>query len=607
MKLCKIAIVMALCSLLAGCRQAAQVEGIPFIRSWNEGWGMVDCEGETIVPAGNYVGRPSPVVNGRYTVMSADSLVRLYDIARPQQPLSLRKFVRIGYFFDKVTMAQEQEGAPLLLIDRNGQTVSVLDFPPLYDIVEAHNFYDGRALVKTSQGKYGYVDTRGKLVIPPVYSEASDFSEGKALVGISDRQGRIGFQVIDTKGNVLFALRYSDALYADRYTEGRLLFYSQAVRQWSYLDDEGYTRLFLSDSLRGALPFNRGVAVVASQGGYGLIDREGELVLSPCYREVSVVADKRAAVRMSDKWDLYDWEKHQCIPIGLDTQPLYLPSGWGVAAMRGRYFWIDRDGRKKNADNYASLWVDVEALRMKPQVFIRRSDSGNNLSSLSVEELRDSLDKKGDINTIPVKKEIGKGTVRITSSDWRKVARSNPFYDEAVKVVSGHLEEGDAANRRVILDYVEHLRTSYITRDIDFLNQLFSEDALIIVGTVVYSLPQNEDGKVFRNQVKYNVKTKKAYLDRLREVFRRNRDIDLQFSDFRIMRHPSVQDIYGVTLHQKYHSDSYSDDGYLFLLWDFRDRTAPKIHVRTWQPGLQDGMTPLPESDVININQFNLN
>ncbi len=61
--------------------------------------------------------------------------------------------------------------------------------------------------------------------------------------------------------------------------------------------------------------------------------------------------------------------------------------------------------------------------------------------------------------------------------------------------------------------------------------------------------------------------------------------------------------IYGVTLRQKYSCDQYSDDGYLFLLWDFRDASMPLIHVRTWQP------TPeivAGNDEVIEIGDFNL-
>ena len=89
-------------------------------------------------------------------------------------------------------------------------------------------------------------------------------------------------------------------------------------------------------------------------------------------------------------------------------------------------------------------------------------------------------------------------------------------------------------------------------------------------------------------------------------MFKANHSIDVTFSDFRIMRHPTKEGIYGVSLRQKYRSDIYSDDGYLFLLWDFRDETAPQIHVRTWQPSMRDNHTPLPENELFNIRNFNL-
>ena len=42
----------------------------------------------------------------------------------------------------------------------------------------------------------------------------------------------------------------------------------------------------------------------------------------------------------------------------------------------------------------------------------------------------------------------------------------------------------DIRRRQLILDYVERFRTAYNTKDIHFLNQVFSDDALIITGKV---------------------------------------------------------------------------------------------------------------------------
>ena len=191
----------------------------------------------------------------------------------------------------------------------------------------------------------------------------------------------------------------------------------------------------------------------------------------------------------------------------------------------------------------------------------------------------------------------------IFKNDITTMAKDNPFFAEASKVISGKLEEKDADNRRMILNYCEHLRTSYTTKDIDFLRQVFSDQALIIVGNVVRSADNNSaTGIEGDEKVTFSLKTKKEYLERLEMVFAANKKIDVRFSDFRIMRHHTMEGIYGVSMKQKYTSDRYSDDGYLFILWDFRNKSMPLIHVRTWQPAASVN----GEKEIIGIRDFNL-
>ena len=191
----------------------------------------------------------------------------------------------------------------------------------------------------------------------------------------------------------------------------------------------------------------------------------------------------------------------------------------------------------------------------------------------------------------------------IFKTDITTMAKDNPFFAEASKVISGKLEEKDADNRRMILNYCEHLRTSYTTKDIDFLRQVFSDQALIIVGNVVRSADNNSATEIEGDEkVTFSLKTKKEYLERLEKVFAANKKIDVKFTDFRIMRHPTMEGIYGVSMKQKYTSDRYSDDGYLFILWDFRNKSMPLIHVRTWQPAASVN----GEKEIIGIRDFNL-
>lgn len=156
----------------------------------------------------------------------------------------------------------------------------------------------------------------------------------------------------------------------------------------------------------------------------------------------------------------------------------------------------------------------------------------------------------------------------------------------------------DSANRQRILSFTENFRTAYNRKDIDYINTVFSDQALIIVGRVVQSTGTRS---AYEQQVEYLQFTKDEYIDRLRNIFRANTWIDVGFEEIRILRHPRHPDIYGVNLTQYYNSSIYSDVGYLFLLIDFRKPEEPMIHVRTWQP-----RNATPEEQIFTLGDMEI-
>lgn len=163
----------------------------------------------------------------------------------------------------------------------------------------------------------------------------------------------------------------------------------------------------------------------------------------------------------------------------------------------------------------------------------------------------------------------------------------------------------EVERRQQILAYVEHFRTAYNEKDLPFLDRIFSEDALIITGTVTTVKPTDGKGITY-NKVTYNKQSKQEYLARLKRSFAANKYINVRFDDVRVVKHPTKEGFYGVTVHQLYsNSSGYSDDGYLFLLWDFRDNNNVQIHVRTWQPRFV-GDQELPKEDIFTAGDFEI-
>lgn len=171
-----------------------------------------------------------------------------------------------------------------------------------------------------------------------------------------------------------------------------------------------------------------------------------------------------------------------------------------------------------------------------------------------------------------------------------------------MNVIKSNLELTDLRRRQLILDYVEQFRTAYNQKDINFLNQVFSDDALIITGKVITT--KHAEG--FTSQkVQYNKQSKEQYINNLRGIFKRNSYIKVTFDEIEVMRHPVNPNFYGVTLLQGWTSSRYHDEGYLFLLWDFTNENAPQIHVRTWQPD-KIGGKPLPKDEVFSLSDFDI-
>lgn len=173
------------------------------------------------------------------------------------------------------------------------------------------------------------------------------------------------------------------------------------------------------------------------------------------------------------------------------------------------------------------------------------------------------------------------------------------------KVIRSNHEELDLNRRLLIVDFVERFRTAYNKKDIEFISDVFSDDALIIVGRELRRVA-SDDNSINLNAPRFEqvVKTKSEYIKSLSRVFATNRTVKVDFSDIKIVKHPEKHNYYGVTLKQGWSADRYGDMGYVFLLVDFRNQSEPIIHVRTWQPEKYKNGEIVKSVDIFSISDF---
>ena len=171
---------------------------------------------------------------------------------------------------------------------------------------------------------------------------------------------------------------------------------------------------------------------------------------------------------------------------------------------------------------------------------------------------------------------------------------------EAKKDILGKVVATDT-EKFLIANFIEEYKTAYCTKNIAFIEKVFDNNALIIVGQILKKDKKNIDGmykKIGRNwqPVKYS---KQQYIRNLKSVFAENEYINLHFEDSKVTRvNSDSTKIFGIQIHQYYYSQRYSDEGYLFLMFDLTKPKEPKIYVRTWQPEKN------PDGSIYGLNDF---
>ena len=154
--------------------------------------------------------------------------------------------------------------------------------------------------------------------------------------------------------------------------------------------------------------------------------------------------------------------------------------------------------------------------------------------------------------------------------------------------------------RNVLINFLESYKTAYALKRYDYINSIFSEDALIITGSVVKQRVNIEGQNIVpsKQAIRYTRQTKSEYMKRLQHIFRSSEFINLRFADNQVRKSGVGGEIYGIQIKQDYFSSSYGDTGYLFLMVDLNNPKEPIIHVRTWQPEKD------PNFGVIDLSHF---
>lgn len=189
-------------------------------------------------------------------------------------------------------------------------------------------------------------------------------------------------------------------------------------------------------------------------------------------------------------------------------------------------------------------------------------------------------------------------TFRFRDSDYKIESIAFALTRKAEDDIFNAASTWTEVSRFTILQFMEDYQTAYALKRLDYISQIFSDNAIIITGTMLK--PASEatvEGMPIRfgdERVTYTRLSKQQFIDRLKKQFDERDYVHLTFEDnqTKVINAPRLPKgtAFAIQINQIYNSPTYSDKGYLTLVLD-ASQELPVIHVRLWQPDKADLMS----------------
>jgi WG containing repeat len=211
-------------------------------------------------------------------------------------------------------------------MNTSGQIVIAPQFDPDVDEYAQDVFYgtfrDGLAVVK-SNGKWGYVNKSGKFLIPPRFDKAKHFEGSLAIVSVKGKWG-----LIDRRGEFVAPPTFERV---ESFAEG-LAVVSPDGKSFGFIDPSG--KMLIAPQFTGASSFSEGLAAVqtAVRVGnkteylWGYVDKSGQFVIKPQFISPGIFFKGLARQTISEF-------------LGIPAPSPGFHDEWGYIDRTGKYVW----------------------------------------------------------------------------------------------------------------------------------------------------------------------------------------------------------------------------------------------------------------------------
>jgi hypothetical protein len=238
----------------------------------NNKWGALNTLGKLSIPFKyDYL----TDFNGGFAIAEVENKFLVIDKEGNETPISDPTIKGVKHFTEDLAPCKGKRNK-WGFINSNGEVA----ITPQYSSVGY--FSGGLAWAKGENGKYGYIDIQGNWVINPRFISVHNFDaeSGMALVMLGDKNYYVN------KSGSLSNFKQTSKLY--KFSDGL------AIARWN--EKIGFINnnmeWVVPPKYTAARPFHNGYAAVKLNSRWGIIDKEGTVVLEPTFmdiREVTII------------------------------------------------------------------------------------------------------------------------------------------------------------------------------------------------------------------------------------------------------------------------------------------------------------------------------
>lgn len=234
-------------------------------------------------------------------LVSHDGVYDFYDIKN--------NFNKIGDEYVSVTLFSEgfaivsAKNERLKIIDEKGKTIAVLNDFNGKSIESASEFSNGLAAVRTEDDLWGFIDTKGNIVIEPQFTNTSFFNESYCIVEVRKKR-KTAVGIINKKGEFTYPLTLN-IKFNEKVSNG-LIGFKRTNDSFGVMNVFGKEFMSPSNTINWLGPFyNNALAVFSNGKNFGIINKESKVIVRCNFNFIQIL-DKNIISINNNNIDVFD-------------------------------------------------------------------------------------------------------------------------------------------------------------------------------------------------------------------------------------------------------------------------------------------------------------